>query len=95
MDAQAAAGTPRAFHSLPDPRRHNVRHKFLDIITIAFFAIISGCDDWYAVAAYGRSKFNWLATFLGAPRQTPGLFETFDHGDPKLKVWPNDRQEAS
>ena len=38
MDAQAAAGIPRAFESLPDPRRHNVRHKFLDIITIAFFA---------------------------------------------------------
>lgn len=67
MDAQAAAGIPRAFESLPDPRRHNVRHKFLDIITIAFFAIISGCDDWCAVAAYGRSKFNWLATFLDLP----------------------------
>jgi predicted transposase YbfD/YdcC len=67
MDAQAAAGIPRAFESLPDPRRHNVRHKFLDIITIAFFAIISGCDDWCAVAAYGRSKFKWIATFLELP----------------------------
>ena len=38
MDAQAA-GIPRASESLPDPRRHNVRHKFLDIITIAFFAL--------------------------------------------------------
>jgi hypothetical protein len=56
MDAQATAGIPRAFASLPDPRRHNVRHKFLDILTIALFAIISGCDDWCAVAAYGRSK---------------------------------------
>jgi predicted transposase YbfD/YdcC len=71
MDAQATAWIPRAFQSLPDPRRHNVRHKFLDIITIAFFAIISGCDDWCAVAAYGRSKLKWLARFLDLPHGIP------------------------
>ena len=38
MDAQATARIPRAFEAMPDPRHHNIRHKLLDIITIALFA---------------------------------------------------------
>ncbi|MCC7352096.1 MAG: transposase family protein, partial [Phycisphaerales bacterium] len=64
MDAQATTRIPRAFETMPDPRRHNVRHPFLDIITIAFFAVLCGCDDWCSVASYGRTKHAWLATFL-------------------------------
>jgi len=71
MDAQATAWIPRAFHALPDPRRHNVRHKLLDILTIALFAIISGCEDWVSVAAYGQNKRVWLGTFLDLPNGIP------------------------
>lgn len=67
MDAQATARIPRAFESMPDPRRHNVLHKLLDILTIALFAVISGCDDWVSVVTYGRVKQPWLATFLDLP----------------------------
>jgi predicted transposase YbfD/YdcC len=67
MDAQATARILRAFESMPDPRHHNVRHKLFDIITIALFAVLCGCDDWCSVAAYGRSKFDWLKTFLELP----------------------------
>ena len=71
MDAQATARIPRAFEAMPDPRRHNIRHQFLDIITIALFAVLCGCDDWCAVAAYGRTKRVWLATFLELPNGIP------------------------
>lgn len=71
MDAQATAWISRAFMALSDPRRHNVRHKLLDILTIALLAIISGCDDWVSVAAYGRAKLKWLATFLELPNGIP------------------------
>lgn len=71
MDAQATARIPRAFETMPDPRRHNVRHPFLDIITIAFFAVLCGCDDWCSVASYGRTKHAWLATFLKLPNGIP------------------------
>jgi len=103
MDAQATAEIPRAFASLPDPRRHNVRHKFLDILTIAFFAIISGCDDWCAVAAYGRSKFTWLATFLDLPHGIPShdtFSEVFSRLNPDafeacFRVWMASMVELS
>lgn len=71
MDAQATAKIPCAFHDMIDPRRHNIRHKFLDIVTIALFAVLCGCDDWCAVATYGRTKQQWLATFLELPCGIP------------------------
>jgi predicted transposase YbfD/YdcC len=77
MDAQATARIPRAFEAMPDPRRHNIRHKFLDIFTIALFAVLCGCDDWCAVAAYGRTKQAWLATFLELPNGIPS-HDTFN-----------------
>ena len=71
MDAQATARIPRAFEAMPDPRRHNFRHKLHDIITIALFAIMSGCDNWCDVAEYGRNKFAWLKSFLELPFGIP------------------------
>jgi predicted transposase YbfD/YdcC len=77
MDAQATARIPRAFESMPDPRHHNIRHKLFDIITIALFAVLCGCDDWCAVAAYGQTKFQWLKTFLELPNGIPS-HDTFN-----------------
>jgi hypothetical protein len=71
MDAQATARIPRAFEAMPDPRHHNIRHQFIDIITIALFAVLCGCDDWCSVVAYGRTKQEWLATFLALPNGIP------------------------
>jgi predicted transposase YbfD/YdcC len=89
MDARATAPIPRAvaaveavkafaaFEAMPDPRHHNVRHRFIDIVTIAFFAVLCGCDDWCAVAAYGRTKYQWLKTFLELPNGIPS-HDTFN-----------------
>jgi predicted transposase YbfD/YdcC len=77
MDAQATARIPRAFEAMPDPRHHNVRHKLLDLITIALFAVICGADDWVAVAFYGRHKRQWLAGFLELPNGIPA-HDTFN-----------------
>ena len=53
------------FASLPDPRvKRTRRHELLDIIAIALCAVISGAESWDDVADYGRSKRDWLATFL-------------------------------
>jgi predicted transposase YbfD/YdcC len=71
MDAQATARIPRAFEPMPDPRHHNIHHKLIDIITIALFAVLCGCDDWCAVASYGRTKLGWLKTFLALPGGIP------------------------
>jgi predicted transposase YbfD/YdcC len=85
MDAQATARIPRPFEQIPDPRRNNLRHKLIDILTIALFAVICGADGWAAVAEYGRSKRQWLATFLELPHGIPS-HDTF--GDVFAKLQP-------
>jgi predicted transposase YbfD/YdcC len=71
MDAQATAKIPRPFLQMPDPRRSNRRHKLIDLLTIALFAVVCGAEDWVAVALYGRCKLEWLKTFLDLPCGIP------------------------
>jgi predicted transposase YbfD/YdcC len=71
MDAQATAVFFGFFADLPDPRRHNVRHLFSDILTIAILAVMSRADDWSEVVLYARSRETWLATFLSLPNGIP------------------------
>ena len=77
MDTQAAARIPQPFCDMPDPRRNNHRHSLNSIVTIALFAIICGAEDWAAVALYGRSKHDWLNTFLDLPHGIPS-HDTFN-----------------
>lgn len=85
MDATATAKIPRAFEQMPDPRRNNSRHKLIDILTIALFAVLCGADGWEAVAEYGRAKLKWLKTFLELPYGIPS-HDTF--GDVFAKLQP-------
>src|SRR5271165_3583250 len=86
MDTQATAKIPRAFEDMPDPRRDNSRHKLIDILTIAVFAVICGADGWAAVEEYGVAKQTWLRTFLELPRGIPS-HDTF--GDVFAKLQPD------
>lgn len=86
MDAKATAGIPCAFASMPEPRHHNIRHKLLDILTIALFAVICGAEDWVAVAWYGRQREEWLKTFLDLPYGIPS-HDTF--GDVFARLDPD------
>jgi predicted transposase YbfD/YdcC len=67
------------FDDLPDCRRStkNMRHKFIDIITIAICGTISGADTWTSVAQYGLTKFEWFKTFLELPNGIPS-HDTFN-----------------
>jgi predicted transposase YbfD/YdcC len=85
MDTQATAKIPRAFEQMSDPRRDNRRHKLIDILNIALFAVICGADGWAAVAEYGRAKITWLRTFLELPHGIPS-HDTF--GDVFSKLQP-------
>ena len=68
MDAQATAKIPRAFNrTMPDPRSPNRRHKLIDLLTIALFALMARADGWAGVAAYGKARLAWLRTFLDLP----------------------------
>ena len=71
MEAHLPGEILRVLEQLPEPRRANTRHKLIDILTIALFAVICGAEDWVAVVAYGRAKQAWLKTFLELPAGIP------------------------
>jgi predicted transposase YbfD/YdcC len=61
------------FRDLPDPRRRtrNKKHRLIDILVIALCGTIAGCQSAVEIAAYGRSKREWLTTFLPLPHGIP------------------------
>lgn len=86
MDAQATARIARAFagfEQMPDPRRHNVRHKLFDLLTIALFAVLSGANGWVEVVTYAKCKILWLRMFLDLPGGIPS-HDTFGRVFAKL-----------
>src|SRR2546429_569910 len=56
MDAQATAVFLRFFLDLKDPRRHNVRHVFTDLLTIAILAVLCKSDDWIEVVEWAKAN---------------------------------------
>lgn len=71
MDATATAPFLRFFRDLKDPRRHNVRHVFTDILTLAIMAVLCRADDWDEVVLWAQSRLDWLKTFLALPGGIP------------------------
>lgn len=76
MDVNAPGVLLRCFAGLNDPRRHNIRHLFVDILTIALLAVMSRSDDWDEVVLYGLANLDWLKTFLELPNGIPSA-DTF------------------
>jgi len=60
---------------LKDPRRRwgNKRHELVDILIVALLAIISGCEGWEEIRDYGRSKLEWMRTFLTLAHGIPSV----------------------
>lgn len=60
------------FAEIQEPRMERTKlHPLINIITIALCAIISGADDWVAIEAYGRTKAEFLGTFLDLTNGIP------------------------
>jgi len=60
------------FAQMTDPRiDRTLRHKLIDIVTIAICAVICGADSWVAIELYGCTKYEWLKTFLELPNGIP------------------------
>lgn len=60
------------FSQLDDPRLdRRKRHSLHDIIAITICAVIAGADGWTEVALFGRSKEQWLRSFLELPNGIP------------------------
>jgi len=83
MDAPVTGEILRVFKELPDPRGNNVRHKFIDILTIALCGVICGAGDWVAVVYYANQKKAWFESFLELPSGIPS-HDTFGRVFAKL-----------
>ncbi len=60
------------FSSVTDPRVDRTKdHLLIDIISIAICGIISGAEGWVDIENYGKSKLDWLKTFLALPNGIP------------------------
>ena len=53
-----------AFESVPDPRAENSRHDLVEILLIAFLAVLCGAQHCSEMAAFGRAKLKFLKRFL-------------------------------
>ncbi len=58
------AGMQDHFSELTDPRRREVTYPLINVVVITVCAVISGADDFVAIAKFGRTKREWLARFL-------------------------------
>jgi len=54
------------FADLPDPRTgRNCQHLLLEILVIAFCAVLCGADGWEDMERFGIAKQEWLQAHLG------------------------------
>ena len=63
----------RSFSDLEDPRadKHSSRHLVKDILLLTILGVICGADSWVAIERFGKSKEDWLKTFLKLPHGIP------------------------
>ncbi len=60
------------FGDLDDPRvQQLVRHRLLDILTIAICGVICGAESWVGIEEFGKAKQAWFETFLELPHGIP------------------------
>src|SRR5262245_31653976 len=68
-----------AFESVPDPRADNSRHDLVEILLIAFLAVLCGAQHCSEMAAFGRAKLKFLKRFLKLKHGIPS-HDTFSTG---------------
>jgi predicted transposase YbfD/YdcC len=60
------------FHDLRDPRvQASCEHRLMDILAISILAVTCGADDWTDIEGFGKSREEWLGTFLELPAGIP------------------------
>ena len=92
MKSGKSASIMDSFEALEDPRIDRCkRHQLLDIIVIAICATICGADSWVHMEMFGKSKEEWLKTFLELPHGIPS-HDTF--GDVFSRLEPAQFQDC-
>ena len=59
------------FEQLDDPRAHNARHPLLELLLIAFGAVLCGGEDYSDMEEFGHAKQDYFRQFLRLPHGIP------------------------
>ena len=59
------------FEDLTDPRRREGVYPLVNIVVMALCAVVSGADDFVAIARWAETKKDWLAKFLDMSAGVP------------------------
>ena len=60
-----------AFQSVPDPRASNKQHKIVEILAIAFVAVLCGATGCCEMTEFGRTKLKFFKRFLKLKHGVP------------------------
>jgi predicted transposase YbfD/YdcC len=72
MNASNTASIIEHFSIVHDPRLdRNKEHRLIDIIAVTICAVICGADTFVGVSEYGKTKKDFLKTFLLLPSDIP------------------------
>jgi predicted transposase YbfD/YdcC len=72
MEEKVSRIIAQYFGDMEDPRVERTKlHKLIDILVIAICAVIAGADNWEDVEEFGKSRLEWLNTFLELPNGIP------------------------
>ncbi len=73
MSAEPGIGSiAKHFSKVKDPRIDRTKqHGLLDILIIAICGVICGADSWVDIELFGKTKTEWLKTFLKLPNGIP------------------------
>ena len=92
MEKAIVENIEKYFSGVKDPRiDRSKEHKLIDIIVIAIFGILCGAEGWVDIENYGKSKKEWLNTFLELANGIPS-HDTF--GRVFSLIDPKDFQES-
>ena len=68
----------RHFKHLDDPRlNRRKKYPLINLIFIAFCAVLCGAEDWVSITRFGKARFNWLSQFLDLTNGIPS-HDTFN-----------------
>jgi predicted transposase YbfD/YdcC len=60
------------FTKMGDPRiNRNKKHLLIDIIILTILAVLSGAESWDSIESFGKTKIDFLKTFLKLPNGIP------------------------
>ena len=72
MSTTVNASIVAQFQTLEDPRIERAKkHRLLDILVIAVCTLLTGGEGFQDMELFGKSKLQWLQTFLALPHGIP------------------------